>query len=445
MKTSHLFGLVLSAAVMLTHCHAAGTARMTHGPLAGAVTDTAGMVWARTNQAAQVKVRYSTDAALAHGTESEAMTSSAASDFTTNVKITNLAAEQTYYYNVLVDGVAQLASPYPHFKTFAPRGQATPFQFVILTDFRTVSKITQPVSTFKTAPLEKPDFVIIGGDFDHRNPTTIDEKRQMFRDLYTPANGMEDFTNLILHNFALVHFWDDHDYGANNSDKTYPDKSLSFQVLQEYFPLYPLPPAVIGDWQSFSYGSADFFVLDARSQRDPPLERDSAAKSMLDGDELGTAGQWAWLLNGLKNSRAKWKFIISPVILNPTTKERDGWGAYPTERRRLLENIHTNNITGVIVLSGDLHAGAIDDGTNAGLPEMVTPTANDGFDQRCLTEPSGNVGTWSVGSYGDASGTPCNGYGVVHVLTDPDRVQLEVKDSDGKTRVTYLETLNVQR
>lgn len=438
MKTSHLIVLALWVSIGLASCQTSSTARLTHGPLAGAVTDTAGTIWTRTNQAAQVKVRYSSDAALASAVESEAVASSAASDFTTNVKITNLAGEQTYYYNVLVDGVAQFTSPYPHFKTFAPRGQATPFQFVILSDFRTVSKITQPVATFKNAPLEKPDFVIIGGDFDHRNPTTIDEKRQMFRDLYTPADGMEDFVRQVLPNFALAHFWDDHDYGANNSDKMYPDKSLSLQVLQEYFPLYPLPTGVVGDWQSFSYGSADFFILDARSQRDPPLERDSEHKSMLDGDDLGDAGQWTWLLNGLKRSQAKWKFIVSPVILNPTTKARDGWGAYPTERQHLLDFIRANNITGVIVLSGDLHAGAIDDGTNSGLPEMVTPTANDGFEQRCLTEPSGNVGTWSVGSYGDGSGTPCNGYGVVQVLTNPDRVRLEVKDSDGKTQITYV-------
>jgi alkaline phosphatase D len=256
----------------------------------------------------------------------------------------------------------------------------------------------------------------------------------MFRDLYTSANGMEDFVNLILPHFALVHFWDDHDYGENNADKTYANKAESLRVLQEYFPLYPTTQH--GDWQSFTYGDAEFFVLDSRSQRDPAHGADDAPISMLDGDNLGAAGQREWLLYGLQTSRARWKFIVSPVIFNPTTKGNDGWGAYPAERAQVLDFIRDHAISGVIVLSGDLHAGAIDDGTNSGLPELVAPTANDGFDKRCLTEPSGALGKWSVGTYGDASGTPCNGYAVVDVSAEG--VLLQVKDSEGNTKVEYL-------
>ena len=76
---------------------------------------------------------------------------------------------------------------------------------------------------------------------------------------------------------------------------------------------------------------------------------------------------------------AKWKFILSPVIFSTTTKDNDAWGAYRNERQLILDFIHSNNITGVIVLSGDLHMGGIDDGTNSGLPELVAPAANDGL------------------------------------------------------------------
>lgn len=408
-------------------------ARLTHGPLAGAVTASSANIWVRTDQAAQVQIQFGPDAALENAQTSAAQETSAASDFTTIVKIPNLSAQQTYFYTVLVNKVSQLSAPYPHFQTFAPPGADAPLRFVILSDFRTVSKITQNVDTFQHAAQENAAFVILGGDFDHRNPTTLDEKREMFRDLYTPANGMENFVKLILPNFSLIHFWDDHDYGDNNADKTYPEKNDSLRVLQEYFPVYPL--SQYGDWQRFSYADADFFVLDSRSQRDPTHDKDSAQKSMLDGDNLGEQGQRAWLLNGLKTSTAKWKFIVSPVIFNPTTKTNDAWGAYPTERRMILDFIRTNAIAGVIVLSGDLHIGAIDDGTNSGLPELVASTVNDGFDKRCLTEPSGNIGKWSVGNYGDANGSPCNGYAVVSVT--PENVVLQVKDSQGETRLSY--------
>lgn len=420
---------VWSAAVVLlvlAACQPTPTAGavLANGPLIGAVTDTGATIWARTDRPAQVSVRY--------GEPPQTVTAAADtnSDFTTKLRIDGLHPSQTYPFELLVDGVSQYKGS---FTTFPPRGDSTPFRFLILTDFRTVSRITQDVATFQHAAQEKPAFVILGGDFDHRNPQTLQDKRQMFRDLYTPANGMADFVNLILHNFPLVHFWDDHDYGANNADKTNPAKAESLQVLADYFPLYPITQ--YGDWQQFSYGDADFFVLDSRSQRDYWRDPESPAKSMLDGDDLGAAGQLAWLLDGLKNSDARWKFIVSPVIFNPTTKQNDAWGAYKTERQKILDFVRDNNVKDVIILSGDLHAGAIDDGTNSGLPELVAPTANDGFDKRCLTEPSGNVGKWSVGSYGDASGNPCNGYAVVSVSADG--VLLEVKDSEGKTRVSY--------
>lgn len=425
--------LLAACQVPLAGSQTPNPAHLTHGPLAGGVTDHSADIWVRTNERAEVQIEYSTDSAMQNAQTGAPQTTDADGDFTTIAKIPNLAPRTEYFYNVRVNDVPQFAAPYPRFETFASRGDTTPFRFVFLSDFRTVSRITQQVDTFPHAAAEKPDFVILGGDFDHRNPDTLDAKREMFRDLYTAANGMEDFVKQVLPNLALVHFWDDHDYGDNNTDKTYPHKALSLQVLKEYFPLYPIPAQ--GDWQSFSYGDADFFVLDARSQRDPPKGPNGPEKSMLDGDDLGAEGQLAWLLNGLKNSTATWKFIVSPVIFNPTTKNRDGWGAYPDERAAILDFIRSNHIPGVIILSGDLHAGAIDDGTNSGLPELVVPTANDGFDKRCLTEPTGNVGIWSVGHYGDASGAPCNGYAVVTV--EDSRVLLQVKDSQGATKLEY--------
>jgi len=399
------------------------------GPLVGAVTDTSATVWLRTDKPAHVELTY--------GNPPRTVTAQtdANSNFTTKLQMTSLAPQTEYAYELKIDGQPFYSGA---LTTFPPRGDSKPFRFVVLTDFRTVSKINQPVATFKNAAQENPAFVIIGGDFDHRNPNTLEDKRQMFRDLYTADNGMQDFVNLILHKFPLVHLWDDHDFGANNSDKTYSHAAESLQVLNEYFPTYPMTQ--YGDWQQFSYGSADFWLLDSRSQRDPWKQGAMQGKSMLDGNHLGANGQLEWLLNGLKNSTAKWKFIVSPVVLNPTTKEWDAWGAYPDERRQILDFIKHNNIPGVIVLSGDLHAGGIDDGRNSGLPEMLAPAANDGFDTRCLTEPQNQIGKWSVGSFGDRNNTPCNGYGVVEV--SPDAVNLIVKDSNGNEKIQYQVSSN---
>jgi alkaline phosphatase D len=200
-----------------------------------------------------------------------------------------------------------------------------------------------------------------------------------------------------------------------------------------------------GCWQKFSYGQADFFILDTRSQRDPKDTPDGPNKSLLDGDEFGDEGQWRWLENGLLNSTAKWKFIFSGSPFNPTTKKRDAWYGYPDERDRLIELIRSNGIQGIVIISGDIHAGGIDDGTNAGLPEIVVPAANT---KGCLT--ASYIGNWSHGFYSSVESgrnktedePPCPGYGVVSVMTDPDRILMQVKNDEGETELEMLYSLN---
>jgi alkaline phosphatase D len=255
----------------------------------------------------------------------------------------------------------------------------------------------------------------------------------MFKDLYTEQSAMHSFVTRIVRHYTLAHHWDDHDYGVDNGDKTYKGKLLARQALQEYFPVYELGPH--GDYQSFSYGQADFFLLDSRSQRDPNKEPDGPDKSMLDGDNYGPDGQLQWLKNLLGASEATWKFIFSPVVFNPTPQKSDTWFSFMRERQEILDFVKEKGIEGVIVISGDLHAGGIDDGTHSGLPEMLVPAANmpDPF---CL---SGKAGNWTEGFYGHQNKIrrACNGYGVVTVTTNPDRIRLEVKGTKGKTKISY--------
>lgn len=400
---------------------------LTHGPVVGAVTPTTARVFVRTSAAADVKIRYATTSELAPSSESKPQATRADSDFTAQVNLDQLAPTTTYYLDVLVNGVSQLTVPYPRFKTFPVAGTSVPFRFAALSDFRKTNKKPYIVNTFARVNQNDPAFVIIGGDFDHRGPKLLDRKRQMFKDLYTPANGYEDFVNLILRRFSVAHLWDDHDYGPNNGDSTYADKQMSLQVLSEFFPTYPMSP--YGDWQKFSYAQADFFMLDSRSQRDPNSTPDGADKSMLDGDSLGASGQLAWLKDGLLASKATWKFIVSPVVFNPTLRKNDSWFGFKYEHDEIVNFIQEHKMRGVIVISGDVHFGAIDDGTNAGLPEIIVPAANTGG---CLTTK--RIGTWSVGAYVDQE---CNGYALIEVNTNPDQVHLVVKDKQGVNKFEY--------
>ena len=404
---------------------------LTHGPVVGGATDSTANVFVRTDQEASVVLWYGTDPNLETYLISDTFQTSSANDFTEIIPLANLTAEMTYYMKVVVNGVPQSASPYPSFVTFAPSGSIRTFNFIVLTDFGTVPFLQQSVQTFASAASENPAFAFIGGDFDHRNPQTLDTKRQMFKDLYdanTPYMG--DFVNLILRKTPIMHQWDDHDSGLNNIDKTYPNWDLNQQVFQEYVPSYPLPSVSPGIWQKFSYAQADCYVLDGRSQRDPDGDPDNANKSMLDGNNLGATGQLQWLENGLLTSTARWKIIFTSVITNPSTKRNDGWGAFQTEWNSLRDFINTNNIKGVVFISGDLHLGAIDNGTQSGFPEMCVASANSYGDRHCATAA---YGTWSEGYYdGD-----CAGYGSINISRDPDQLTLQAKDEYGIAHVFY--------
>ena len=403
---------------------------LTHGPVVGGVTDTAAKVFLRTDQTAFVQVRYSTDPTFTSYSTSDRLTTDATSDFTRIIPLNNLTSETKYYLDVTVNGVPQLTSPYPYFATFPPAGSSRNFTFLVLTDFINTKDLTESSQTFASAGFTNPVFAFIGGDFDHRNPKILADKRMMFKDLYDPSTPyMSGFVNLILRKMAIAHQWDDHDAGLNGIDKTYARWDLSQQVFQEYVPSYQLPSVTPGIWQKFGYAQADFFVLDCRSQRDPETDHDGPDKSMLDGNNLGASGELQWLKDGLLGSTAGWKIIFTSVITNPTTKFPDAWAGYQTEWNSLKDYINSNNIQGIIFISGDLHLGAIDNGIASGFPEM------------CVSQPNGNgncptalPGVWSQGYYNDQT---CKGFSLVTVTTEPDQLTLIVLDEFGHTQISY--------
>ena len=100
-------------------------------------------------------------------------------------------------------------------------------------------------------------------------------------------------------------------------------------------------------------------------------------KSMLDQDILGPNGQTEWLINGLNRSTARWKVIVTDVVWNRTlVGGGDVWGDWDTDRmeqRYIMEHVKASN---VLVISGDRHRSAIDDGTNSGWPEMSASPLN---------------------------------------------------------------------
>ena len=417
---------------------------VTHGPIVGGVSDSTAVVFFRSSSAASVSILYSTDPSFEVDLHTSSIAQATAEgDFTAQVGIRDLKPSTTYFYKVLLSGNVQELAIEHRFTTAPPPEAIVDFDFAVFSDLSSDPPFDAPA--YVSAANEDPAFVLQIGDFDHREPggsrfpsITISNWRRMHQEVLQDSPSGQDLARYITPRFPLYHIWDDHDYGANNTDRTRWWKGLATQAFKEYYPLPPLPNPDGGLWYSFRYAQAQFFILDLRSQRDPEGDPQIPQPSMLDGGHIAN-DQNSWLKEALARSTARWKFVISTSVWNPNSKQGDSWYAYRQEQVELVDYIREKGITGVIIISGDLHsAGGIDDGTNSYFPELSVPATNMRGTRHCT---GGSCGPWSEGMI---TGIDPSGYAMVHVLHDVatglDKVVLETKAADGSLRLEYTVT-----
>jgi alkaline phosphatase D len=140
--------------------------------------------------------------------------------------------------------------------------------------------------------------------------------------------------------------WDDHDYGWNDADKSFPLKDTALTIFKGFWPNTYNPDTIRGNYFSYTYYDAEFFMTDDRYFRDP--EGDTA------GAYFGET-QLQWLKDKLSSSKATFKFICSGSQVLNDSYYGESYAKYSKERNNLLDYIATNNIKGVIFLSGDKH------------------------------------------------------------------------------------------
>ena len=103
------------------------------------------------------------------------------------------------------------------------------------------------------------------------------------------------------HNYAI---WDDHDFGPNNSDRSFIHKDKTLKAFELFWgnPSFGLP-GTPGAISFFQYMDIDFFLLDNRYHRSPN-DRRSGQKTVLGKDQL------EWLIDALSFSKAPYKMVL---------------------------------------------------------------------------------------------------------------------------------------
>lgn len=156
---------------------------------------------------------------------------------------------------------------------------------------------------------------------------------------------------------AMPHYaiWDDHDYGPNNSSKSYFLKEASREVFHSYFPNPSAGENGQGIYTMISHHDVDLFLTDDRWWRSEDRERDSINGLPNPNKRMLGASQMEWLKNSLLFSNAPFKIIaMGSQVLNDVSPY-DKWTDFPAERQELLDFIRAYKINGVLFLTGDRH------------------------------------------------------------------------------------------
>ena len=256
--------------------------------------------------------------------------------------VVGLSPDTRYQYQVTIDGKAD-PSWKGSFKTAPLEGTSTAFRMAITSCMH----IKRAQRSWNLLLAEQPDLHLTVGDTHYAD--TTDPTIQLQHHL--AYRRKKEFAN-VLRQVPTYAIWDDHDYGPNNSDGTAEGKEFSLAGWKQTWP-NPASgtPDTPGAFFKFSRGDVEFFVVDGRYHRSPNELPDNDKKRML-GD-----AQFEWLLNGLKNSKAKFKIIASGSVLHHS--KVDGWRIFTFSRHRLFDAIKKHKISGVMYIGGDMHQSLV--------------------------------------------------------------------------------------
>jgi alkaline phosphatase D len=335
-------------------------------------------------------------------------------------RLGGLKPDTTYRYRFVAVSGAPLDAEARSFRTFPAPRQPASFSFAVGSCARAKNS---PV--FAAAAAQGARFFLHTGDFHYAD---IGENRvEAFRAAYDAHLAAPQLRTLLA-NTPLLYQWDDHDYGPNDSNRTSPSREASLRNYRELVPHYPLsvaadnPRAPVD--QAFTVGRVRFILSDLRSERDP------------DGRRMMSAVQDAWLraeLLAARDAGCPLIFWVSSVPWNGAPSKDDRWQGYPAHRAEIADFIKANGLTGrVVILSGDAHMTAIDDGTNSdfatggGAPIRVFQAG-----------PIGNRGSYKGGPYSHGAryqsqpSETLNQFGLVKIDDDGRQVQVKWSGRQG--------------
>ena len=327
-----------------------------HGPMLGAMTDTAAKVWVRTVDERPVRVAVSANEDFLDPMVFGPVLSQADDDFTAVVDVTGLEPDTHYHYAVLLgDEQHRVRAQHQAFRTFPAEGMPTRFQIA----FGGCSGFVPPNermwdTILGARPLA---FLTLGDNVYIDDPESPDQNQYC----YYQRQSRHEWRRLVA-GTPVFAIWDDHDFAMDDShggpevDIPYW-KPMVWEIFNQNWvnPPYAGGESHPGTYFDFRIADVHFIMLDGRYYRTSSGRRGEEVENPT---MLGPV-QLAWLKETLTNSDATFKVLVSPVSWHDGAKPGQGgldtWLGYADERAKIFGWIDSHEIEGVVLLSSDRH------------------------------------------------------------------------------------------
>ena len=340
------------------------------GPMLGYLAYREALIWVETKDAGRVTLDYwlAGQPEKAKKITHEQPPTSPAGTQPMKFVLPLLDVGANYEYTVAIDG-KKIVRPYP--LTFRTRSQwewrtfPPDFKFIFgscayLNDTpydRPGKPYGAGTEIFPHMADSGADFMIWGGDNWYlREADYSSESGIWYRYSHDRATPGLQKLYAVMHHYAT---WDDHDYGSNDSNKSFELKDVSLAAFKAYWGNASWGEADNpGVYGKFFWADAAFFLMDNRWYRDDDLLDEKFAPGPIK-TQYG-ARQRDWLKQSLvhaqKEPQAKFKFIVTcGQMLTDFGGASETFAYYTREREELLQFIADQKITGVVFLTGDVH------------------------------------------------------------------------------------------
>lgn len=338
--------LALSALLALLPPTRADEDTAVAGPMIGCVTPHSARIWARLPTTGPGKCRLLVEDPADATVSRWNATALPGNDWCVVWKVTGLRPATSYAYRIRQDGNLLFGGKALTFRTPGADDDAA----TVRIGFGSCAESDAASSAvFDQVLAEECDAMVLLGDTPYIDSTDLAVQRRKHRE-FLRMDGLRRLARC-----RPVHAtWDDHDFGGGNADGSLEGKERARRAFIEYRALDSFGDGTEGIYSRFRHGPVEVFLLDTRSFAGTPDVVLQGRSTM-----LGRV-QWRWLTEALQASTAPVKVLACGAVWHDLPGEKpDCWARYPEERDALFRFIGEHGISGVVLVSGDLHQSRI--------------------------------------------------------------------------------------